>query len=197
MLKVGITGGIGSGKSTVAAIFEILGMPVFYADSAAKQMMNTDPNIIQGIEYLFGESSYINGMYNRDYVASVVFKDADKLKALNELVHPITIAAAENWMQKQTTPYCLKEAALIFESHAEKKLDLIIGVYASPEVRIKRIVQRDQLNEEQVISRMSKQMNEDDKMRLCDYVIINDESQLLIPQVIAIHEILLEKSKMH
>jgi dephospho-CoA kinase len=197
MLKVGITGGIGSGKSTVAAIFEILGVPVFYADNAAKQMMNTDPNIIEGIQSLFGESSYINGVYNREYVASVVFKDTEKLKALNELVHPITIAAAEEWMQSQNTPYCLKEAALIFESHAEKKLDLIIGVYASPGVRIKRIVQRDQLNEDQVIARMSKQMNEDDKMRLCDYVILNDESQLLIPQLVALHEILLEKSKMH
>ena len=89
------------------------------------------------------------------------------------------------------------KAALIFESHAEKKLDLIIGVYASPEVRIKRIVQRDQFNEDQVTARMSKQMNEDDKMRLCDYVILNDESQLLIPQVVVLHEILLEKSKMH
>ena len=197
MLKVGITGGIGSGKSTVAAIFEILGVPVFYADNAAKQMMNTDPNIIEGIQSLFGESSYVNGIYNREYVASVVFKDTEKLKALNELVHPITIAAAEEWMQSQNTPYCLKEAALIFESHAQNKLDLIIGVYASPEVRIKRIVQRDQLNEDQVIARMSKQMNEDDKMRLCDYVILNDESQLLIPQVVALHEILLEKSKMH
>jgi len=197
MLKVGITGGIGSGKSTVAAIFEILGVPVFYADNAAKQMMNSDPNIIEGIQSLFGESSYINGVYNREYVASVVFKDNEKLKALNELVHPITIAAAEEWMQSQNTPYCLKEAALIFESNAQKKLDLIIGVYASPEVRIKRIVQRDQLNEDQVIARMSKQMNEEDKMRLCDYVILNDESQLLIPQVVALHEILLEKSKMH
>lgn len=195
MLKVGITGGIGSGKSTVAAIFEILGHPVFYADAAAKQLMNSNTTIIKGIQSLFGEKSYINGAYNREFVASVVFQDVEKLNALNQLVHPITIAAAEDWMQLQTTPYCLKEAALIFESHAEKKLDLIIGVYAPPAVRINRIMQRDNISKEQVLARMRKQMNEDDKMRLCDYVIQNDETRLLVPQVIALHQLLLEKSE--
>ena len=194
MLKIGLTGGIGSGKSTVAAIFEVLGIPVYYADVKARQLMNEDTNLIAAIKAAFGEESYSNRLLNKPYISSQIFSDTTKLDVLNSIVHPSTIADATAWMNKQTTPYCVKEAALIFESHAEKKLDFIIGVTAPEETRIKRIINRDAITREQVEARIKSQMNEADKIKKCDYVIINDDTHLLIPQVITLHHLLMEKA---
>jgi dephospho-CoA kinase len=195
MLKVGITGGIGSGKSTIAKIFEVLGIPVYYADDAAKRLMNEDDALKEKIEKAFGEETYNNGLLNRAYLSSVVFNSPEKLELLNSIVHPATIADADKWMQQQNTPYVLKEAALIFESGSNKKLDKVIGVFTPAEQRIQRVMQRDNISEEAVKARMSKQMNEDEKMRLCDYVINNDEQEMVIPQVLKIHELLLALAK--
>ena len=190
-LRVGLTGGIGSGKSTVAKIFEVLGIPVYYADAAAKRLMNEDDELKKNIIEQFGKESYIDEKLNRSYIASLVFADKDKLELLNTLTHPVTIRDANKWMQEQTSPYTIKEAALIFESGSAEYLDHIIGVYTPVPLRIQRIMQRDKITREEVLQRMSRQIDEDIKMKLCDTVIVNDEQQLLIPQVLQLHEKLL------
>ncbi|CAN5471975.1 dephospho-CoA kinase [soil metagenome] len=194
-LKVGLTGGIGSGKSTVAKVFEVLGIPVYYADDAAKRLMNEDDSIKEQLIAAFGASAYIDEKLNREYVSSLVFNDKEKLNVLNGIVHPATITDAKEWMQRQTTAYALKEAALIFESGSNKELDFVIGVFAPVELRTKRIINRDGISEDEVKARMNKQMDETAKMQLCDYIITNDETQLVIPQVLQIHANLLATSK--
>lgn len=191
MLKVGITGGMGSGKSTVAKVFEVLGIPVYYADDAAKKLMNEDELLKKKIKENFGKDVYTEGQLNRKFLAGIIFNDPEKLQVLNGLVHPATLQDAENWMQQQITPYAIKEAALIFESGAHENLDYIIGVFAPAPLRIQRAMQRDGISRDEVITRMNKQIDETIKMRLCDFVITNDEQELLIPQVIAIHQKLL------
>lgn len=184
MLRVGLTGGIGSGKSTVAKIFETLGIPVYYADHASKRLMNENEGLKRSIQEHFGKETYTNGELNRKHLSSLVFNSPEKLSLLNSIVHPATIKDAEAWMQQQTSPYAIKEAALIFESGSQEHLDKVIGVYAPATIRINRVMQRDNISREEVISRMNKQINEEIKMRLCDYVITNDEQQLLIPQAL-------------
>ena len=191
MLKIGLTGGIGSGKSTVAKLFEVLGVPVYYADEAAKRLMNENEELKQNIQSLFGSSVYTDGKLNRAAMASIVFNDPVKLEELNALVHPATINSANEWLQQQTTPYAIKEAALIFESGAHQLLDYVIGVQAPAPLRIQRAMQRDHTTREEVLARMSKQVEEEIKMRLCNFVITNDEQQLVTPQVLALHEHLL------
>jgi dephospho-CoA kinase len=189
MLRIGITGGIGSGKSTVSKIFEVLGVPVYYADDASKRLMNEDEELKEKLRSVFGEGVYVDGKLNRQYLSSIVFNDPLKLALLNSIVHPATIKDAEDWMLQQTAPYAIKEAALIFESGSQEYLDKVIGVYAPAAVRIHRVMQRDNVTRQEVFGRMSKQIDEDIKMRLCDYVIKNDEQELLIPQVIKLHEL--------
>lgn len=188
MLKIGITGGIGSGKSMVAKVFEHLGIPVYNADTAAKSLMENDPALRASITELFGPEAYINGTLNRFYISSLVFKDRSKLEALNALVHPATIKYGKDWMSLQTTPYAIKEAALIFESGTQNELDYVIGVYAPQTLRIHRVMQRDNVTREQVLQRMANQIEESVKMRLCDFVVVNDDQQLVLPQVLALHE---------
>jgi dephospho-CoA kinase len=188
MLKIGLTGGIGSGKSTVAGIFNILGIPIFDADSEAKKIMQTDEALSKAIQDEFGEDTYTAGKLNRTALANIVFGDPYRLAKLNAIVHPVTIAAAITWMKQQTTPYVVKEAALMFEAGSTTGLDYIVGVYAPKHIRINRVMNRDKSDREQVLERMSRQIDEELKMRLCDFVIINDEQQLLIPQVITLHE---------
>ncbi|WP_462254532.1 dephospho-CoA kinase [Ferruginibacter sp.] len=188
MLKIGLTGGIGSGKSTVAKVFEVLGIPVYYADDAAKQLMNAEGPLKQQIQKIFGATSYKNGQLDRKYVADIVFKKPEKLQLLNSLVHPATINDGQNWMKRQRSSYAIKEAALIFESGAQQQLDYVIGVYAPTSLRIQRTIQRDGVTEEEVMARINKQLDETSKMQLCDFVIINDEEQLLIPQVVELHK---------
>jgi dephospho-CoA kinase len=194
-LKVGITGGIGSGKTTVARIFEVLGIPVYYADDAAKRIMNEDELLRRNIIHEFGDESYLHGTLNREYLASIVFKDKKKLAALNALVHPATIRNSNAWMKCQTSIYSIREAALIFESGVQDQLDYVIGVSAPVEVRIQRAMMRDKLSREQVMDRMDRQINETIKMRLCDFVITNDNKKPVIPQVIKLHEKLLFHAK--
>ena len=193
ILKVGITGGIGSGKTTIAKVFEVLGIPVYYADDEAKRLMNEDEMLKEKIQYHFGKECYLDGKLNRKWLSNLVFNNDEKLSLLNRIVHPATILAAQVWMQQQTTPYALKEAALIFETGSQQQLDYVIGVFTPVQMRIQRVIQRDGLSREEVKNRMEKQMEETTKMRLCDFIITNDEQELVIPQVLAIHEILLSK----
>lgn len=192
MYRVGLTGGIGSGKTTVARILETLGVPVYYADDAAKTIMNTDTGLRQQIIHHFGEASYMEGQLQRRYLADIVFSNPAKLALLNSLIHPVTIRHSEEWFHRQTTPYAVREAALLFESGASENLDFIIGVYAPKHIRLQRVIKRDGLTADEVQQRMSRQINEEMKMKLCDAVIRNDEQQLLIPQVMELHEQLLE-----
>ena len=188
MLKVGLTGGIGSGKTTVAKIFEILGIPVYYADLEAKKLMNSSPQLIEEIKHLFGADAYIDGKLNRAYIAEKVFNDKQKLQKLNSIVHPYTIEHGKKWMNGQNTPYAIKEAALIFESGIQGEFDKIIGVFAPNTLRMQRAMKRDGLSYEQVIERMQNQIEDDIKIKLCDAVIINDEQKMLVPQVLELHE---------
>ena len=195
VLKVGLTGGIGSGKSTVAQIFEVLGIPVYYADIAAKKIMNEDEGLRLAITKIFGEQAYTNDILDRKYISSIVFSDPAKLQQLNSLVHPATKKDGETWMQKQTNPYAIHEAALIFEAKVSDRLDHVIGVSSPIELRIKRAVERDKVSREEVLKRMDQQLDEEVKMSKCDFVLINDEQQLLIPQVLELHKKLIDLSK--
>lgn len=188
MLKIGLTGGIGSGKSTVAKIFETLGIPVYYADAEAKRLMNSSETLKKVIRQNFGEATYENDQLNRKYLAGIVFNDPEKLELLNALIHPVTINDAEQWMQQQSAPYSIKEAALLFESGAAENLDFIVGVYAPQALRIKRVMKRDGLTTDEIMKRINRQVNEEMKMKLCDFVITNNEQELLIPQVLKLHQ---------
>lgn len=195
MLKIGITGGIGSGKSTVARVFETLGIPVYNADDAAKRLMQEDPELKNQIIALFGAESYHNGQLNRPFISGQAFSNPEKVKALNALVHPATIRDAKSWMAKQQTPYALKEAALIFESGSEKELDYVIGVFAPEELRIRRVMERDGSSREAIVQRIQNQLNESEKMKRCHFIIENGDDQLVIPQVMAVHQQLLALSQ--
>jgi dephospho-CoA kinase len=188
MVRVGLTGGIGSGKSTVAHVFEILGIPVYYADKEAKRLMNEDPEIRRQLIQQFGQEAYSDNLLNRRFIAEIVFRDKEKLRLLNSLIHPITIARAEEWMTKHNAPYVIKEAALIFESGSQEGLDYVIGVSAPLAVRIQRTIKRDGVTRDEVMARMENQIQESIKMRLCDFVIRNDDEHLVLPQVLALHE---------
>jgi dephospho-CoA kinase len=191
MLKIGLTGGIGSGKTTVAQIFEVLAIPVYYADQAAKDLMNEDPGLKNKIISAFGSAVYKDGNLDRSYLGGLVFADPEKLALLNSFVHPVTLRDAAEWMQNQKTAYAIKEAALIFEAGLEKYFDYIIGVTAPESLRLERVMKRDMTSAENVLQRMQQQMDEGDKMSKCDFVINNDNKQALLPQVLKIHESLL------
>lgn len=193
--KVGITGGIGSGKSTVAQVFSTLGVPVYYADDAAKHIMNVDPAVKQAIIAIFGEEVYEGGTLQRKALSAKVFNDKDKLTQLNAIVHPATIRFGNEWLERQTYPYAIKEAALLFETGTAAQLDFIIGVYAPDTLRIHRVMERDGVSGELVKQRMEKQIQEQIKMRLCDAVIVNNDQEMVIPQVLALHEQLLERAQ--
>jgi len=187
MLRIGLTGGIGSGKSTVAKIFEVLGIPVYYADDAAKRLMNEDENLKEQITHHFGSDSYIDGKLNRSFIAKMVFNHKEKLELLNSLTHPAVMHDSEKWIAAQTTPYAIREAALIFESGIYKHLDYVIGVSSPEELRIERTMKRDNVSREEVLKRMKSQMDENKKINLCDFVIYNNEEQFIMPQVLALH----------
>lgn len=189
MIKVGVTGGIGSGKSTICRIFEVLGIPVYYADAEAKRLMQSDAGLVTAIKVHFGQDVYdAEGKLDRKLLAEQVFTDKEKLEQLNALVHPVTIRDADEWALRQNAPYVIKEAALMFESEAFHHLDKVIGVYAPEALRIQRTMHRDGVTRETVMKRMHHQLDEEIKMRLCDFIIYNDEQQAVIPQVLQMHE---------
>jgi len=188
MLKIGITGGIGAGKSTVAGIFKVLGVPVFDADVTAKNILNTDPILREQIAAAFGSETYKNGLLDRKYLATLVFNNPDQLAKLNALVHPATIEAADKWASRFTDkPYIIKEAALLFEAGTNEGLNYIIGVTAPKELRITRVMARDLVSREEVLNRMQHQFDDTEKMKRCNFVIDNNEASLVIPQVLALH----------
>jgi dephospho-CoA kinase len=196
MLKVGITGNIGSGKTIVSKIFEVLGIPVFYADDEAKKVMVTDVQLMDGIKKAFGTQSYFDdGILNRKHIAGIVFNNDAELSKLNALVHPAVFRAFDNWVpQFKNVPYVLKEAALLFESTSYKMCDKSIMVTAPFDIRMKRVIERDALSEAEFKARNSQQFLEEKKLELADYAIKNDNMEMVIPQVLALHQVFLSLS---
>jgi len=197
MLKVGVTGGIGSGKSTVCKIFETLGIPIYDSDKAAKWLMQNDEDLINAIKKAFGDDIYTEkNELNRKKLAAIVFHDKKALKKLEALVHPAVFRHGKMWHeQHKAKPYTIKEAALIFESGSYRQLDYVITVTAPENVRIARVQKRDGATVADIKARINKQMPESEKVKLADAVIENNEEKMLLPQIMAIHKILLEKSK--
>jgi dephospho-CoA kinase len=187
---IGLTGGIGSGKSVVAKIFTTLGIPVFNADEEAKHMMQSNQEMKFKLIEQFGSSIYDASGLQKEKLAAIVFNDPYQLQLLNAIVHPVTIQAAKNWAAKQNSPYVIKEAALIFESGAADGLFKVIGVTAPLSLRLQRVMHRDGVSKEQVEARMQHQISDTIKMRLCDYVIENSNQQMLIPQVLELDKVI-------
>jgi dephospho-CoA kinase len=189
-LTVGITGGIGSGKSTVARIFSILGIPVYYADDRAKWLMANNQDLKNKIQENFGKESYTeSGELNRTFLATSIFSDEEKVKTINGLVHPAVKTDFENWVSDQSAPYVLKEAALLFETGSYKDLDKVINVSSPLRIRVSRVLMRDpHRTEKQVNDIIDKQLPDDEKSKLADFVIKNADNKLLIPQVLDIHK---------
>jgi len=189
MLKIGITGGIGSGKTTACKKFAILGIPTYYADSEAKQLMVNDKKLIKQIKKIFGSQAYLkSGALNRKHIASIAFSDKSKLAQLNALVHPAVGRDLQRWFKAQKNcPFALQEAALLFESGSYKKFDYIITVTAPIEVRIERVMKRDGVSKEEVMSRIKNQMDEQEKVKRADFVINNGPDRSLMNQVLHIY----------
>jgi dephospho-CoA kinase len=194
--QVGITGGIGSGKSVVCRIFKTLGIAIYDADSRAKELMTTDGILIHEIKKEFGNLSYHpDGKLDRSFLARMVFQDDARLKKLNELVHPRVAIDYQHWVEDQKSPYVIREAALLYETGADKLVDFMMVVSAPESVRIARVLKRDvHRTEADVKAIMARQMPEEEKIKRADAVIVNDERQALLPQVLKLHERLLYRN---
>ena len=187
MVKVGITGGIGSGKSTACKVFKVLGIPVFEADSAGKQLMNTDAELQAQLIDLFGSSVYLpDQTIDRKYLSEIVFNNPSLLAKLNSIVHPAVRKAFESWVQNQRSPYVLLEAAILFESGFYKQLDKTIVVVTDEAERVERVMKRDSITEEQVRQRIHNQWTDEQRINLADFVIGNNDNELIIPQIVEI-----------
>lgn len=189
-MQIGITGGIGSGKSLVSRIFQCLGIPVYDADSHAKELMTTDGILISNIKKEFGELSFNrDGSLNRKYLSSAVFNDSVKLGKLNSLIHPRVAEDYKRWLeQHEGYSYTIKEAAIMFEANSDKVLDKTIVVSAPEDLRIERVLKRDShRNVDQIRKIIENQMPEQEKLKRADFILINDEKKLLIPQVLELH----------
>lgn len=194
MYQIGITGGIGSGKTLVCSVIETLGVPVYYADREAKRLMNSHPVLKESIEGLLGKEAYRDGELDRRYVGRRVFGNRDLLEQLNSLVHPAVREDYRSWVDGWSeVPYVVEEAAILFESGANRNLDITVLVYAPSELRIRRVMQRDGVSKEEVQRRMLHQMDEEEKRILADEVIVNDDREMVLPQIIALHEKILKR----
>ena len=183
MLKVGLTGGIGSGKTTVSEIFHSLGVPVYNSDKRAKYLMENDASVRVAIIQYFGEESYRSEGLNRLYLSKEVFSDKSKLQKLNSIVHPVVGNDFAAWCKSQSAPFVLKEAAILIESGAYKELDKLIIVTASENVRMERVMERDGVKASEVRDRINNQMTDSERLQYADFIIDNDGIQMLISQV--------------
>ncbi len=185
--KLGITGGIGSGKTSVCRVFEVLGISVFSADREAQEIMQNDEVIINTINSITGKDLYKNGSLNRKELASIIFNDKTILMKVNSLVHPAVSDHFTKWTLIQTSPYVIMEAAILFESGASAAVDKIATVVAPVEQRVKRVILRNKLSHEEVVERMRNQMNDEERIRQSDYIIYNSENDMIIPPILKIH----------
>ena len=188
MLKVGITGNMGAGKSTVVNILQKLGVPIYDSDSASKKLMGSNLLLINQIKQYFGSDIYTdNNTLNRTKLADIVFSNPQKLALLNSLVHPLTIEDFRNWAIIQSAPYCVKESSLLFETDAIKEVDIVVGVFAAENICLQRIKARSNMDITTIKKRLQYQINASIKMKLCDYIIENNGEELLLPKVWALH----------
>ena len=195
MLKIGITGGIGSGKTTVCKIFSRLGVPVFYADEEARKILELDPEVVRKVKKQFGNEMYFHdGKPNRKKIAGWIFGNEKELKKLNAIIHPVVLRNFSEWCVKQKSVLLIKEAAILFESGSHKGLDFVITVSASRELRIQRTMTRDGSSRKPILYRMKRQMNERERIRRSDFVIVNDNKHLVIPQVMKIYSELISRA---
>jgi dephospho-CoA kinase len=194
-MKLGVTGGIGSGKTTVCKVFKALGIPVFSTDPEAREIMNTDKDIISKINSIAGKNLYSSGSLDRMELASLIFNNRTLLEKVNSVVHPVVFDHFKKWEARQTAPYFIMEAAILFESGASKKVDKVIAVVAPEEERIKRVIGRNRLSREQVLERMKNQMDDEARIKLSDYVIHNSDGDLITPSILKIHENILSLIK--
>lgn len=189
MLKIGLTGGIGSGKTTIAKIFVNLGIPVFFADSEARKLMEESSDVIRSVKSSFGDASYIDNHLNRKFLANVVFSDPVKLKKLNSIVHPAVHKQFETWaVEYSDKPYLIEEAALLFETGIYKTFDYIVLVTAPVSKRIERVMSRDKVTDAEVLKRMEAQMTDEEKIINSHFLIFNDDQNLVLNQTLALHE---------
>ena len=192
MITIGLTGGIGSGKSTVANMFRELGVPVYDSDAEAKALMVTSEEIKKQIVSLFGKKAYADDHLNRDYIASKVFVDRSKLEDLNSIVHPAVRVHFSEWRKEQTTPYVVQESAIIFENGIQDMYDFVVLVTAPLNLRIKRVVERDDVSEKRVQSRIENQLDDPEKMALADFVVENIDLETTQAKVAELHNTLLK-----
>lgn len=191
MLQIGITGGMGTGKSTVCKIFKSLGVPVLNTDELAKQLYLSNAFLQQKIKDAFGENTFDNNILNKKLLAARAFSSAEKTTLLNRIVHPIVFAAIEDWQRHQNSKYAIRESALLIESSNYTKLDYIIGVTSAMPIRLQRIIARDNCSTQEVIDRINKQMPDELKSKFYHFTITNEPDKLLLPQVMQIHQQLL------
>jgi dephospho-CoA kinase len=194
-LKLGVTGGIGSGKTTVCRIFEALGIHVFSADTEARVIMDCDKAVMKQVNTLAGRDMYSSGKLDRIAMADLIFNNRELLSKINNIIHPIVISRFIEWERSDDSPYVILEAAILFESGSAKLLDKVLTVTAPEEERIERVVHRNNLTREQVIERMRNQSDDNYKVSLSDYVISNSENDMIIPAVLKIHEEMLILAK--
>lgn len=191
MIKIGITGGIGSGKSTICKIFETLEIPIYYADISAAVIVNKNLQVKSQLTAKFGEDLYEFGMLDRKKLSSIIFNNSEALAFVNSLIHPAVKLDYENWLENnKLAPYTLKEAAILFESGAHTQVDKIICVYAPQDIKIQRVINRESITHNEVMRRILSQMPDEEKMKRSDFVIYNDNVQLVLPQVLKIHNLL-------
>ncbi|HCI56431.1 MAG TPA: dephospho-CoA kinase [Bacteroidales bacterium] len=190
-MKLGITGGIGSGKTVVCKVFNILGAPVFYADEAARIIMDNDINVMERVNEAVGKNVYPNGSLDRKELAKLIFNNEDLLQKINQIVHPEIFRNFIRWAEKSDYPYVILEAAILFESGADKFVDRILTVAAPAEERIKRVIESKNLSRQEVIERMRNQWDDSQRIKKSHYVINNSGNELIIPSIIKIHRELL------
>jgi dephospho-CoA kinase len=187
-MEIGVTGGIGSGKTSVCKVFNVLGIPVFSADAEAKRIMNSDPEIIENVNMISGKDVYASGSLDRPELARLIFRNKSLLKKINRLVHPVVFRNYKLWALSSGAPYVIMEAAILFESKAASLVDKIITVVAPVEERIERVVMRNKLTRDEVLERIRNQMDDEEKIKHSHWVIDNSEHEMIIPAIIRIHQ---------
>jgi dephospho-CoA kinase len=186
-IKIGITGGIGSGKSTVSALLEVMGIPVYIADTASKQLTASNPEIRSALIALLGEEVYAGGTLNKPLLANYIFSNPEHLHTVNSIIHPRVREDFERWASEHaSSPIIGMEAAILFEAGFQNSVDVTLMVYAPEALRLQRVMKRDAASQQAVVQRMQSQMSDEEKRRLADYTLLNDGSTPLIPQVLEV-----------
>ena len=195
MIRLGVTGGIGSGKTSVCNVFGVLGIPVFSADAEAKRVMEVDTGIILKLNAIAGRDLYTAGVLDRSALAKLIFNNRSMLEKVNSVVHPAVFSRFNEWAKKQSAPYIIMEAAILFESGGWKMVDRIVAVTAPVDERIARVVRRSNITKEEVMERMQNQTSDIDKIKRSDYVVDNSENEMIIPAILNIHSDILKSVK--